>query len=992
MSVPATATEGDGLLAAQGLVSLTLPAASDLEVTLVVDDASEVVLPQTSVIIPAGTYSATFDLLIQDDAILDGSHDVTVSASAADYVDGSAVLTIHDNESAALTLALPASGAEGDGVLVGAATLGVDTAPEEDVRVNLTSLDETEVICPDFVILPAGETSVTFDVEIVDDEEIDGTIPVLVAASVVNWSPAMDSTVVTDNDAVLNLVLPSSVWEGDGTATARIEIGGRNSEDVVVALESSDPASLGVPDSVTIEAGQLYADFALDIVDDSLLDGARTATIGATAAGLAPDSTDLTVHDDDVDHFEIDPIGDPQTAAEAFNVTVTAKNIDGETIAPYEAPLAMTVTGATGELPFEFAAKGTLPEYVPYSTKFGTTSSDDERETLGTYHDYAGVTDFLSAYATDYSGICSLVSLGQSVQGRELWAMKISDNPLAEEDEPEFKYVSTMHGDEAISLEMTLYLVDEILTGYGTDADLTELVDGTEIWIVPLMNPDGLEAGTRYNANGVDLNRAFPDGFVSNIGTAYTDPLEDVSGFEPEVAAIMQWGAASSASLSANLHSGSLLVNYPYDNDGLGNVDSPTPDDALFEVLAETYSSLNSPMWNSSEFYHGISNGAAWYTVDGGMQDWNYRYLSCNEVTIELSDVKMPAEDLIDDFWGDNRDSMVAYMEAVHLGVRGLVTDAVTGDPVYATISVAGNSHPVYSDADVGDYHRLLLPGTYELTISAPGYSSKTVSGVVVDGTATTRVDAELNPLSDGLAFSGGIWSGQIAVGAVDTDVRVRVGEGTAAESESNSFAVVSGPVSGLAFAPLPDTEYSDVPFDVTLSTVDSNGFVAGDYNGAFSLTATAGGSPDLGLALRRSVRERRMVGSGDDFRYRRGRCAHPRRPTPMTASSESFEIVLRPPLELDLAGEVTEGDGLIEGDDFASDGRRRRRRRFARIERRERIGSDAIEYYHTGRTGVGVGVVHGYGRRGSRRIATGYGERLRGRLSYRFGRSDGSR
>ena len=201
-----------------------------------------------------------------------------------------------------------------------------------------------------------------------------------------------------------------------------------------------------------------------------------------------------------------------------------------------------------------------------------------------------------------------------------MWAIKISDNPLIEEDEPEFKYVSTMHGDEAISLEMTLYLIDEILTGYGTEPSLTSLVDETEIWIVPLMNPDGLEAGTRYNANGVDLNRAFPEGAISDIGTIFTDPLGDLSGFEPEVAAIMQWSASGSASLSANLHSGALLVNYPYDNDGLGSVDSPTTDDALFEFLAETYSSLNLPMLNSPTFYHGISNGAAWYSMDGGMQ------------------------------------------------------------------------------------------------------------------------------------------------------------------------------------------------------------------------------------------------------------------------------------------------------------------------------------------------------------------------------------
>ena len=70
---------------------------------------------------------------------------------------------------------------------------------------------------------------------------------------------------------------------------------------------------------------------------------------------------------------------------------------------------------------------------------------------------------------------------------------------------------------------------------------------------------------------------------------------------------------------------------------------TPTPDDDLFVFISEQYAQPNSPMWNSSTFYHGITNGADWYTVNGGMQDWDYRYLGCNEVTIELGNQKQPA-------------------------------------------------------------------------------------------------------------------------------------------------------------------------------------------------------------------------------------------------------------------------------------------------------------------------------------------------------------
>jgi carboxypeptidase D len=268
---------------------------------------------------------------------------------------------------------------------------------------------------------------------------------------------------------------------------------------------------------------------------------------------------------------------------------------------------------------------------------------------LGGYHDYAGVTAELADYAAAYPDICRLYTLGQSVQGRELWAMLITDDPNIQEDEPEFKYISTMHGDEPLGTEMCLYFIDMLLTTYDSNDRVAELVDNTAIWVVPLMNPDGLEADPcegdphpRYNHNGHDLNRtfpAYPDDFTGNMFDG--EPLGD-GGRPVEVGHVMRWTADNSFVLSANFHMGALVVNYPYDDDGKGHVDSPTPDDLLFVNVPRRYSVHNVPMWNSSYFDDGITNGAAWYSISGGMQDWNYRYASCNEVTIELSNNKNP--------------------------------------------------------------------------------------------------------------------------------------------------------------------------------------------------------------------------------------------------------------------------------------------------------------------------------------------------------------
>ncbi|MBI4557813.1 MAG: carboxypeptidase regulatory-like domain-containing protein [Candidatus Hydrogenedentes bacterium] len=368
------------------------------------------------------------------------------------------------------------------------------------------------------------------------------------------------------------------------------------------------------------------------------------------------------------------------------------------------------------------------------------------------YHTYATLTTELQAQAAAYPEICRFSTLGQSVQGRELWALKITDNPDVEEDEPEFKYLATMHGDEPVGTETCMFLINRLLTDYGTDPRITDLINETEIWFVPLMNPDGLEIGWRFNANTLDLNRtfpAFPDDFAGTLFDG--EPLGD-AGRPPEVGHVMRWTADHTFVLSANFHTGALVVNYPYDDDGKpSGVNSPTPDDALFRETSHRYAVLNTPMFNNPAFPGGITNGAVWFVVTGGMQDWNYRFVGCNEVTIELSNVKRPDPSLIPSLWADNEEAMLTYLEQVHIGIRGLVTDAQTGAPIYAKVLAAGNPHPVFTDPQVGDYQRMLLPGTYALTISAPGYTTQMVADIPVADGPATRVDVtlELFPPSD---------------------------------------------------------------------------------------------------------------------------------------------------------------------------------------------------------------------------------------------------
>ena len=355
------------------------------------------------------------------------------------------------------------------------------------------------------------------------------------------------------------------------------------------------------------------------------------------------------------------------------------------------------------------------------------------------YTTFAQLTTQLQAVAAAYPSICRLHDIGTSVQGRELWFLQISDNVTVEENEPEFKYISSIHGDEVVGIELCLELIDLLTTQYGTDPQITRLVNETEIWIMPMMNPDGRTNGSRYNSQGYDLNREFPD--------RVNDANNSVTGRPKEVRHVMNWGFAHSPVLSANFHGGAKVVNYPYDSDpNPWTSYSACPDDALVIEQSLTYSRQNLPMFNSPWFNNGITNGVAWYLIYGGMQDWNYVWQGCNDVTIELDDAKWPAYSRIAGLWNDNRESMLAYMDLCLTGVRGLVTNIQTGAPLAATVRVSGINHDVYTDPDVGDYHRMVLPGTYSLVYSAPGFVSQTISGIGVGSGDATVVDVALVP------------------------------------------------------------------------------------------------------------------------------------------------------------------------------------------------------------------------------------------------------
>jgi carboxypeptidase D len=361
--------------------------------------------------------------------------------------------------------------------------------------------------------------------------------------------------------------------------------------------------------------------------------------------------------------------------------------------------------------------------------------SIEKRGNVVDYHNYVALTAFMEDIAGRYPSITRLFSIGKSVQGRELWGIEITDNIDVSEAEPQFQYIGNMHGDEVVGREMCIYLIELLCSQYGVDDRITQLVNGTDIFIIPSMNPDGYERRQRGNANNVDLNRNFPDQFTS--------PSNTKIGKQPEVAAIMNFVEQHHFVLGANFHGGAVVANYPYDGNSnyRSGAYSASPDDSVFKYIASTYSNKHRTMHNSWEFPGGITNGAEWYVLYGGMQDWNYVYNQGSfHITLELSDNKWPSASTLPTHWEDNREAILSYMELIHkLGVKGTVKN-FSGAPLAATITVQGNTRTIVTNPTHGDYYRLLMPGTYTITASAPGYIPSSVTVTISEGETEQQV------------------------------------------------------------------------------------------------------------------------------------------------------------------------------------------------------------------------------------------------------------
>ena len=359
------------------------------------------------------------------------------------------------------------------------------------------------------------------------------------------------------------------------------------------------------------------------------------------------------------------------------------------------------------------------------------------------YPTYSQYDSIMQSFSTLYPSLCRLDTIGTSINGKLVLALKISVNAAVDEDKPEVFYTSTMHGDETGGFILMLHLADYLLKNYNVNERVTNLVDNLEIWINPLANPDGtygtgntITSPTRYNANGYDLNRNFPDPFTPNT-------LK-----QKETLDMIKFMRKHKFVLSANFHSGSEVVNYPWDR----WISKLHADDSWFNSISRAYADT-AHLYAGPEYMNfldnGVTRGALWYIVYGGRQDFMTWELHGREVTIELDNQFVTPAPQLTLLWQNNWHSLIGYLENALYGIHGLVRDVNSHEPVPAKVYITGHdkdSSEVYSDTLTGSFERFLYSGSWNLTFSATGYRDTTINNVKVVSGQKTDLIVDMSP------------------------------------------------------------------------------------------------------------------------------------------------------------------------------------------------------------------------------------------------------
>jgi carboxypeptidase T len=348
---------------------------------------------------------------------------------------------------------------------------------------------------------------------------------------------------------------------------------------------------------------------------------------------------------------------------------------------------------------------------------------------------------------------------GPLYEGQVQYAVEITKNVGVANERPVFVLDSQHHAREVMTAEIAKDMIDYLTSRYDTDPQVKRWVDNVDIYVVPSVNPDGalyvfqhdnMWRKNRHPSCAVDVNRNYPFAWGSCNGSSTDCSNETYRGFEPgselETQGMLQLAADAHAFYALSYHTYGEYIMYSY---GCQNPDEIT-------ALNEVAQSLNAILLDDAGQANSYTVGPIWsaiYLVDGGSVDTWYAQHGTYAFTIEASSSSFQPDYAT---WRDvtvqrQRTAWKFFLDRTLDGpqIRGKVVNAVTGQPVPATVSVQEvtftHGESPRRAAPNGTYHWLARSGqTYNVTFAQPGYCSLTAPVSVGTGPAT--LDAALIP------------------------------------------------------------------------------------------------------------------------------------------------------------------------------------------------------------------------------------------------------
>ena len=369
--------------------------------------------------------------------------------------------------------------------------------------------------------------------------------------------------------------------------------------------------------------------------------------------------------------------------------------------------------------------------------------------------------EIMLTYSNSYPDLTKLIAIGDTEEGRAIYAMKITENASLDQDKLTIMFNGQHHAREVMTAEIMVDMIDYLLTKYGTDPQVTHWVDSYNIWIIPQVNLDGINwvfnnydmwrkdrhsppPGSSYY--GIDPNRNYPAFWGACNGSSGSPSSDLYRGQFPGesycVSHIMTFASTIKPVFNISYHSYSELVIYPY---GCDNV--YTPDKAAMASVGQGLASVlmrdNGTM--------GYTPGTCWeilYATDGGDIDWLYAELGTFPYVIEVNSSSqgfLPGYNQWRDITVQRQRAGWQYLLNRLEGpmITGHFVDACTGEPLEGVEFnllenlMTSDETPRITDG-FGRFWRPVVPGEYHLTASAPGYGTS-VTPITVGSSRVER-------------------------------------------------------------------------------------------------------------------------------------------------------------------------------------------------------------------------------------------------------------